>query len=588
VSAEKKKSAFDEQTLAKLLEAAYVLQEHNRELRKLGAPVDRKTDHPEADAHSHAAAHPEATETPSQPATQGDYTVTLAKIVETQHHIQVRRLELEAALKLIADRVVDTGRANGAGIGIVSGETARYRAVSGTLTPDAGSTVPVDKSPLASCVKTSQVFRCPDVHAEVLLDAQEYSKRGIQSLIAVPIFHGGGVVGGLELYYATPHAFTEQDVHTCQLMAGLVTEALAHDDEESMKKTMADERAAMLDALEKLQPNLASLVEKPRTRDVAPATVQAPAAARESARLVSCRKCSHQLTTEEQFCGQCGTPRSGDYEPPSMQSKVASLWQMHELQMKESGDAKAAPSTDTAGIGAAPSHSAPSQHEPRPADSIERPIPLFPVTQELAHLDSRVLDEPIQSKEISSVEEEEAGADVDETTSESNAEPQALARTEPVHPANWTSAASAREFLEQLASKNRKGAVIRFWNSHRGDVYLAIAVVLVLCVIRWGIWSSHSVAATNGTATASTQQKPSHDSDLSLFDRILIQLGLAEAPEPPADKGSPGVQVWVDTQTALYYCPGTDLYGKTAKGKFTTQREAQLDQFEPAYRKTCN
>jgi hypothetical protein len=27
----------------------------------------------------------------------------------------------------------------------------------------------------------------------------------------------------LELYYPTAHAFTDQDVHTCQLMAGLVT-----------------------------------------------------------------------------------------------------------------------------------------------------------------------------------------------------------------------------------------------------------------------------------------------------------------------------------------------------------------------------
>jgi hypothetical protein len=75
---------------------------------------------------------------------------------------------------------------------------------------------------------------------------------------------------------------------------------------------------------------------------------------------------------------------------------------------------------------------------------------------------------------------------------------------------------------------------------------------------------------------------------LSFFDRVLIQFGLAEAPDPMPDKGSPGVQVWVDLHTALYYCPGADLYGKTPKGKFTTQREAQLDQFEPASRKPCD
>ena len=73
-----------------------------------------------------------------------------------------------------------------------------------------------------------------------------------------------------------------------------------------------------------------------------------------------------------------------------------------------------------------------------------------------------------------------------------------------------------------------------------------------------------------------------------MFDRMLISLGLAEAPPSPEYKGNPDTQVWVDLHTALYYCPGADLYGKTPKGKFTSQRDAQLDQFEPAYRKTCD
>ena len=69
---------------------------------------------------------------------------------------------------------------------------------------------------------------------------------------------------------------------------------------------------------------------------------------------------------------------------------------------------------------------------------------------------------------------------------------------------------------------------------------------------------------------------------------MLISLGLAEAPPTPENHGNPDTQVWVDLHTALYYCPGADLYGKTPKGRFTSQRSAQLDQFEPAYRKACD
>jgi len=69
---------------------------------------------------------------------------------------------------------------------------------------------------------------------------------------------------------------------------------------------------------------------------------------------------------------------------------------------------------------------------------------------------------------------------------------------------------------------------------------------------------------------------------------MLIGLGLAEPPAAPESKGNPDTKVWVDLHTALYYCPGSDLYGKTTKGRFVTQRDAQLDQFEPASRKACD
>jgi len=100
--------------------------------------------------------------------------------------------------------------------------------------------------------------------------------------------------------------------------------------------------------------------------------------------------------------------------------------------------------------------------------------------------------------------------------------------------------------------------------------------------------SDHSAAPAKGTpAAGASRGNPAPEPDLSFFEKVLVQLGLAEPPPTKEDKGNPVVQVWVDIHTALYYCPGTDMYGKTPQGKFTTQRQAQLDQFEPAYRKAC-
>ena len=119
VSEEKQKPVPDEQTLGKLLEAAYVLQEHNREMRQLELRLSQKRNQAEAEDRAYP---------PESPSQQGKYpdasppsdsTSTLARIVETQHQIQFRRLEFESALKLVADRVREMTNATGAAISII-------------------------------------------------------------------------------------------------------------------------------------------------------------------------------------------------------------------------------------------------------------------------------------------------------------------------------------------------------------------------------------------------------------------------------------------------------------------------------------
>jgi hypothetical protein len=583
VSEEKHKPVPDEQTLGKLLEAAYVLQEHNREMRRLELRLGQKRDQVEAEDPAYSPESPSPQGKSPEASPPSDNTSTLARIVETQHQIQFRRLGFESALKLVADRVREMTNATGAAISIIERKAVRYRAVAGRSTPSSGSVVPLDKAMFAPCLTTGEVFRCTNASAEYLLDTDECKRRGIQSLIAVPVFHDGGVAGGLELYYSSRNAFTEQNVHTCQLMAGLVAEALVREEEAAWKKSLASERAAMLEALEKLQPNLAALVERPAakstsSREKAPTDGPPP----------SCRKCGHRLVAEEQFCGQCGTPRASDYEPPDMQSKVASLWHMQESQKKGAGPEVAKNGSEK------PARKLDAlQPESSLARSLEQQIPELFTSSDFEfpeEVDESVENPvPVKMQERAGDEDEDLSMEVDELAAESPDGSQALTKPLHKHPADWSSAASARAFLNQLASSKRTGRLLQLWNAHRGDIYLGIAVILVACVIRWGIWSNHPVKATGTPAAATaTHRKPAPDPGLSFFDRVLIQLGLAEAPEPPPDRGNPGVQVWVDLHTALYYCPGTDLYGKTPQGKFTTQREAQLDQFEPAYRKACN
>jgi len=72
--------------------------------------------------------------------------------------------------------------------------------------------------------------------------------------------------------------------------------------------------------------------------------------------------------------------------------------------------------------------------------------------------------------------------------------------------------------------------------------YLAVALILVAVVIRWGVWSEHSVGATgrgNAVSGSSHRRKLDPNADLSVFDKLLISLGLAEGPDAPEYKGNP-------------------------------------------------
>jgi hypothetical protein len=104
----------------------------------------------------------------------------------------------------------------------------------------------------------------------------------------------------------------------------------------------------------------------------------------------------------------------------------------------------------------------------------------------------------------------------------------------------------------------------------RADLYLGTAIVVAAFALLWPAVGSPRRAA------------------LSPWERALVTIGIAEAPAPAIHlQGDPGIEVWVDPHSALYYCPGEEQYGKTADGRMSTQHDAQMDRFEPAGRSAC-
>jgi hypothetical protein len=115
---------------------------------------------------------------------------------------------------------------------------------------------------------------------------------------------------------------------------------------------------------------------------------------------------------------------------------------------------------------------------------------------------------------------------------------------------------------------------------HRADIYLGAAtILLVIALAGWG--APEKIATSSKAPSPATPQ-------LTALEKLLVATGLAEAPEvPQVYLGNPDTQVWLDVHTALYYCPGSALYGKTNGGRLAPQRSSQQDHFDPASGRAC-
>ncbi len=530
------KPALDEVTFQQLLEAAHVLQE-----QKAFEVANRPRLNP---------------------------TEAIAKIVETQELLRSQPGNLQAAANLIAEHLQEITHATGVAIAVVRENHLEYCAATGDAAGLAGSDLPLDSS-LSADGQLSTKFS--EEHAD-------------KQSMALPLHHEGKLAGLLEVRFADADSIEEPDMRSCQLMAGLMTEAIARAADKEWRQALAAERAAMLEALERIKPQLERLavgsaqnvgehaekVVEPAEGVVEPEVetverrVPVPVSefSAKSGREAICPHCGYQFGEQELFCGRCGTARPAGTQPSGdLQSKWASLWHLQqaaENKQREDAekDSEETEVTSRAGPQASFSHELSSELPP-----------------ELKNVMAQFSDE---AGEPAAEPESEPEFGTDHETGEDTAPGSQIVLEPPKSTSPWASASKAREWLESLHPKSAAGVWLA---KHRADVYVGAAVVLLLIVLSgWGMRPAENHA----------QSKNPPRPSLTLFERLLVSLGLAETPPAPVYLGNPNAPVWVDLHTALYYCSDSDLYGKTPGGKYTTQRDAQMDQFEPAARKNCD
>src|SRR5208282_49669 len=206
IISEREKPALDEATFQQLLEAAHVLQEQK------------------------------AFEVVSRP--RPDAAEALAEIVKTQEFLRSQPIDLQVAAKVVVERLQKITHATGVAVAVVRENRLEYCAATGDAASLTGTSRLMDSSlsvdgPLST----------------------EFSQGHPDKLsIALPLQHEGDLSGLLEVRFADTDSIPAPEMRSCQLMAGLMTEAIARVADKEWRQTLAAERAAMLEALERIKP----------------------------------------------------------------------------------------------------------------------------------------------------------------------------------------------------------------------------------------------------------------------------------------------------------------------------------------------
>jgi putative methionine-R-sulfoxide reductase with GAF domain len=564
-----RKPLLDQASFQQLLSAAYVLQEHNDRLRAKGV--------------------------------QADFAENLSAIVETQKLIQTLQLDLAAAAELVAERVQKATNASGTAIGILEKGELVYRAATGSAAIDAGTRVAPDSALSGDCISKGSALNYPDVTSSLHVRSDLFRSRDVKAFIAVPVYHTGQVAGVLELRFARANSFREADLRTAELMAGLLSEAMVTAARMKWKEALASERQSMLEALERIKPQIERLGNESMAPDTPFASPEAfaspeerPVTKREPAARVAstCSACGTDFFDEsESFCGTCGAARPAALPPldvasTDVLSKQDPPWLIpygreNPTNGNSAADLPPSESVMAKEATAPASLAAISQTAPDLKPVLEHgTVSTDPASMPFADFEPPAPDsgmDPLRIVPADAVQTDLVPADP-------------LAPPDKIEPYPWGSAKKAQHWLETVKSHQGPRAewLAQQWQRRRANVYVVTAAVILLLVISgWGFRPAGTTAAGNASPQPNGQQQAPQPPQLTLFEKLMVNLGLAEAPPAPVDMGNPSAQVWVDVHTALYYCSGSELFGKTADGKFTTQRDAQQDQFEPANRKAC-
>lgn len=157
---------------------------------------------------------------------QREETERLASIIAIQRDIALAHHDLQTTMQAITERTQEIIQAEGGVVELIEGEEMVYRAVSGTMAPHLGLRLKAATSMSGRAVRENTIFKCDDAETDDRVDREACRKVSVRSMVVVPLRTTGRAIGVLKMMSGRVNAFTEQDIATLELMAGVLSASL--------------------------------------------------------------------------------------------------------------------------------------------------------------------------------------------------------------------------------------------------------------------------------------------------------------------------------------------------------------------------
>jgi TonB family protein len=146
---------------------------------------------------------------------------TRDEIAALRRDLITEKLEGDAALAFVVERVRNVTRATGAAIALEEGSVIVCRASSGNA-PAIGARLDPNAGLSGECIRTGEIVRCEDTENDPRADRLVCRKLELRSIVIVPVRVQGRPAGVLEASSSRAHAFQSSDVLLLRRVADLV------------------------------------------------------------------------------------------------------------------------------------------------------------------------------------------------------------------------------------------------------------------------------------------------------------------------------------------------------------------------------